>query len=223
MFFTRVLKNDKFYLACQRYNPLANTRFLRFFTTRTITRHRVNLYTLLSIISVICLILQFEPMASLTEWHSYNIRHGEWWRIVTGNLTHTNFAHLGMNLAGLWIITFIFRPSTRNFLIVFSILCACVGALNLFTNMSVYVGLSGVLHGLFGFWALREVFESRRSSVLLVGGLIAKVAWEQVNGPSSSTAELIGANVAIDAHMFGALGGLVMALLEKGLRRRLFG
>ncbi|MDF4897570.1 rhombosortase, partial [Vibrio parahaemolyticus] len=65
--------------------------------------------------------------------------------------------------------------------------------------------------------------ESRRSSVLLVGGLIAKVAWEQVYGPSSSTAELIGANVAIDAHMFGALGGLVMALLEKGLRRRLFG
>ncbi|MCA2423541.1 rhombosortase, partial [Vibrio alginolyticus] len=40
------------------------------------TRHRVNLYTLLTIISVICLVLQFEPMASLTEWHAYNIRHG---------------------------------------------------------------------------------------------------------------------------------------------------
>ncbi|WP_192943683.1 rhombosortase [Vibrio diabolicus] len=183
----------------------------------------MNLYTLLSIISVICLILQFEPMASLTEWHSYNIRHGEWWRIVTGNITHTNFAHLGMNLAGLWIITFIFRPSTRNFLIVFSLLCAFVGAMNLFTNMSVYVGLSGVLHGLFGFWALREVFESRRSSLLLVGGLIAKVAWEQIYGPSSSTAALIGANVAIDAHLFGAIGGLTMALMEKGFRRRLFG
>ncbi|ALR16101.1 MULTISPECIES: rhombosortase [Vibrio] len=183
----------------------------------------MNLYTLLTIISVICVALQFEPMASLSEWHAYNIRHGEWWRIVTGNLTHTNFAHLGMNLAGLWIISFVFRPSTKNFLIVFLLLCTFVGALNLFTNMKVYVGLSGVLHGLFGFWALREVFEARRSSLLLVGGLIAKVVWEQLYGPSTSTAAMIGARVAIDAHLFGTIGGLGMALLEKGSRRRLFG
>nr|WP_216614099.1 rhombosortase [Vibrio rotiferianus] len=190
---------------------------------RTITRHRVNLYTLLSIISVICLILQFEPMASLTEWHAYNIRHGEWWRIVTGNLTHTNFAHLGMNLAGLWVIGFIFRPTVRNFTIVFLVLCTFVGAMNLFTNMSVYVGLSGVLHGLFGFWALAEVFDGRRSSLVLVGGLIAKVAWEQFYGPSASTAAIIGARVAVDAHLFGAIGGLSMALIERGLHRRVFG
>ncbi|PFG45924.1 rhomboid family GlyGly-CTERM serine protease [Vibrio sp. ES.051] len=183
----------------------------------------MNLYTLLSIISIICLILQFEPMASLTEWHAYNIRHGEWWRIVTGNLTHTNFAHLAMNLAGLWVISFIFRPSTRNFLIVFSLICTLVGTMNLFTNMSVYVGLSGVLHGLFGFWALREVFESRRSSALLVAGLIAKIIWEQLYGPSASTVEMIGARVAIEAHLFGAVGGLGMALLEKSFHRRLFG
>ncbi|EGQ8804533.1 rhombosortase [Vibrio parahaemolyticus] len=202
---------------------MANTGFARFSTLRTITRHRVNLYTLLTIISVICLVLQFEPMASLTEWHAYNIRHGEWWRIVTGNLTHTNFAHLGMNLAGLWVIAFIFRPSARNFSIVFLLLCAFVGAMNLLTSMSVYVGLSGVLHGLFGFWALREVFENRRSSLLLVAGLIAKIAWEQFYGPSTSTAAMIGARVAVDAHLFGAMGGLCMALIEKGFHRRIFG
>ncbi|MGR5237912.1 rhombosortase [Vibrio alfacsensis] len=183
----------------------------------------MNLYTLLTILSVICLVLQFEPMASLAEWHAYNIRHGEWWRIVTGNLTHTNFAHLGMNLAGLWVISFIFRPSTRNFSIVFLMLCTFVGAANLFTNMSVYVGLSGVLHGLFGFWALREFFEGRRSSLLLVAGLIAKIAWEQFYGPSTSTAAMIGARVAVDAHLFGAICGLSMAGMEKGLHRRLFG
>ncbi len=183
----------------------------------------MNLYTLLTIISVICLALQFEPMTSLTEWHAYNIRHGEWWRIVTGNLTHTNFAHLGMNLAGLWVISFIFRPSSRNFLIIFLLLCTFVCALNLFTNMSVYVGLSGVLHGLFAFWALREVFEARRSSILLVAGLIAKVVWEQLYGPSTSTAAMIGARVAVDAHLLGAIGGLGMALIEKSVHRRLFG
>ncbi|CAE6951445.1 hypothetical protein ACOMICROBIO_GDFFDHBD_03670 [Vibrio sp. B1REV9] len=183
----------------------------------------MNLYTLLSIISIICLILQSEPMASLTEWHAYNIRHGEWWRIVTGNLTHTNFAHLGMNIAALWIIGFIFRPTTRNFLVIFILLCTFVGTINLFTSLSIYVGLSGVLHGLFGFWALREVFEGRRSSVLLVVGLIAKIAWEQLYGPSASTATMIGAKVAIDAHLIGAIGGLTMVCIEKGLKRRIFG
>ncbi len=160
---------------------------------------------------------------SMSEWRAYNIRHGEWWRIVTGNLTHTNFTHLSMNLAGLWVISFIFRPNTRNFLIVFLLLCTFVGALNLFTNLSIYVGLSGVLHGLFGFWALREVFEGRRSSMLLVAGLAAKIIWEQLYGPSTSTAALISARVAVDAHMVGAIGGLSMALLEKSLPRRLFG
>ena len=84
-------------------------------------------------------------------------------------------------------------------------------------------GLSGVLHGLFGFWALAEVFDGRRSSLVLVGGLIAKVAWEQFYGPSTSTAAMIGARVAVDAHLFGAIGGLSMAWLEKLTHRRIFG
>ncbi|MDF2153582.1 rhombosortase [Vibrio sp. CAU 1672] len=179
----------------------------------------MNLYTLLAIISLICLGLQFEPLAGMAEWHAYNIRHGEWWRIVTGNLTHTNFAHLGMNLVGLWIISFIFRPTMKNFLLVLLLLCVWVGAAILLTKMSVYVGLSGVLHGLFGYWALREVFEGRRSSLLLVAGLVGKIAWEQLYGPPMSTAALIGARVAIDAHLFGALGGLALALAEKLLKK----
>ncbi|MFS1425557.1 hypothetical protein [Shewanella sp. 10N.286.48.B5] len=36
-------------------------------------------------------------------------------------------------------------------------------------------------------------------------GLIAKIAWEQLIGPSSTTGELINARVAIEAHLAGAL------------------
>ena len=183
----------------------------------------MSLYIVLSLLSVICLILQFEPMTSWSEWHLEHIHHGEWWRIVTGNLTHTNLAHLAVNIAALWIIAFFFRPTSRNFTIVFITLCAIVGFFNLFTTLSIYVGLSGVLHGLFGYWALKEVFAGRKSSIFLVGALIAKVAWEQCFGPSVSTTELISADVAIEAHLSGAMGGLGMALLEKVTRRHIFG
>ncbi len=33
---------------------------------------------------------------------------------------------------------------------------------------------------------------------------------------------MIGARVAVDAHLFGAMGGLGMALVEKGFHRRIF-
>ncbi|MDW1935006.1 rhombosortase, partial [Vibrio sp. 970] len=34
---------------------------------------------------------------------------------------------------------------------------------------------------------------------------------------------MIGARGAVDAHLLGAMGGLGMALVEKGFHRRIFG
>jgi len=43
-----------------------------------------------------------------------------------------------------------------------------------------YVGLSGTLHGLFAFYALKEALGGRKSSWLLVIGVMLKVASEQL-------------------------------------------
>ena len=86
------------------------------------------------------------------------------------------------------------------------------GVALLFSSIQIYVGLSGTLHGLFGLFALSEALNGRRSSWLLVLGLIAKIAWEQLIGPSSTTGELINARVAIEAHLAGAIAGGFMAM-----------
>ncbi len=112
-----------------------------------------------------------------------------------------------MNLAGLWIISYLFQPSKKQLVAALLVISLVTGIALLFSSIQIYVGLSGTLHGLFGLFALSEALNGRRSSWLLVLGLIAKIAWEQLFGPSSTTGELINARVAIEAHLAGALAG----------------
>ena len=172
------------------------------------------MYPVLIFTSLLCVIFQLEPVQAWVIWDKSAIVDGQWWRILTGNFSHTNYSHLLMNLAGLWIISYLFQP-TRKQLISASILISLVtGFALLLSSIQVYVGLSGTLHGLFGLFALREALNGRKSSWLLVLGLVAKIAWEQLVGPSSTTGELINARVAIEAHLAGTLTGGSMAIIS---------
>ncbi len=173
----------------------------------------MRLFVLLIAISLVCLGLQFEPMLSLAEWHRQLILDGQWWRILSGNFTHTNFAHLGMNLAALWIISFIFKPTAKLWLFSLMVISVLVGLLNFFSDMTTYVGLSGVLHGLFACFALKEALDGRTSSWLLVVGVVAKVTWELTMGASQSTSELINARIAVESHLFGVISGFLFTLM----------
>ncbi len=182
----------------------------------------MNLYLLLSLISMICFGLQFEPMSHMAAWQINDIESGQWWRIVTGNFTHTNFAHLTMNIIGLWAIGYLFQPKPRTFSLLLVGISAWVGLYLLFTHIQSYVGLSGALHGLFAFYALKEALLGRKSSWWLFLGITIKVASEQWFGASTSSAEMIQARVAIEAHLAGLVaGGIVacLAILKKRLNQ----
>nr|WP_237292953.1 rhombosortase [Vibrio anguillarum] len=223
-----MLKNDKLDRRGKRYDQRTDAGFSRFTTLRTVSRHNVNYFRLcllninhqknryfaLLAISLVCLGLQWPQLAALSAWNRPAIEAGQWWRILTGNFTHTNFTHLGMNLAGLWIIHFVFQPSSKKWLISLLATSLMVGVSLFLSRMQVYVGLSGALHGMFAYLALQEALQGRRSSWLLVVGVIVKVVWEQIFGASSNTSELINARVAIEAHLAGMLAGLILAIGE---------
>ncbi|WP_241796549.1 rhombosortase [Vibrio rumoiensis] len=154
----------------------------------------------------------------LNEWMLWDhsaILTGQVWRIVTGNFTHTNLYHLGMNLIGLWLICYIFKPELRvkSFSLIVACLSFSVGTLLLITSMQIYVGLSGVLHGLFACYALTEYRKGNKNSLWLVLGLIIKIAWEQAFGSPTGSEALIGASVAINAHLFGCLTGFTLSFI----------
>ena len=180
----------------------------------------MRLFLLLIAISLVCLGLQFEPLASQVNWHRYLINHGQWWRILTGNFTHTNFAQLGMNLAGLWVICFVFKPNAKSLLLCLLAVSVSIGVFNFFTSMNGYVGLSGALHGIFAYFATLEALQERKSSWLLVAGVMLKVTWEMTMGAAQSTSDMINAPVAVESHLIGALSGLVLALVLNLIKKK---
>ncbi|MFA0442537.1 rhombosortase [Vibrio sp. 10N.286.49.C2] len=166
----------------------------------------------LALISLFCLVLQIPEIQHWVIWDRGLISNGEWWRIVTGNFSHTNLAHLAMNLAGLVVICYLFTPTKKALYVLLALLSLTTGLGLLLTPLNAYLGLSGVLHGLFAYWALSECLGGRKSSIWLIVGVVAKVTWETLFGASQSTIDLIAANVATEAHAIGTVAGLLFSL-----------
>jgi membrane associated rhomboid family serine protease len=52
-----------------------------------------------------------------------------------------------------------------------------------------------------------------KTGYLLFIGVWLKIAHEQVYGASSDVSDLIEASVAVDAHLWGAVGGLIFSII----------
>lgn len=171
-------------------------------------------------LSLLCVALQGADLTESLAYQRANIADGELWRLLTGNLMHTNGWHLLMNLAGLWVVTYIHRMHYRasGLLLLLLMLCLMQGiGLYLWVpSLLGYVGLSGALHGLFVFGALSDIGRGWRSGWLLLIGVSAKVISEQTLGASNEVTALIGARVATEAHLIGLISGIVLFVLFRG-------
>ncbi|MDF0536005.1 rhombosortase [Shewanella yunxiaonensis] len=168
-------------------------------------------------VSLLCVTLQWSGATEALEYQRQFIADGQWWRLLTGNLLHTNNWHLLMNLAGFWVVVFIHRTHYHNFqlacLLAILLLSEGLGLWLAFPALTAYVGLSGILHGLFTYGALNDIRIGWRSGYLLLAGVIAKVIWEQFMGGNSEVTQLIGARVATEAHLVGLVDGILAFML----------
>lgn len=171
----------------------------------------MNRYLLLASVTIISVLFQLPTIQDLVIWDAALIRAGQWWRIISGNFTHTNTYHLLMNMVALWIISTIFRPQARSLATLLLLLSMSTGISLLASDLGRYAGLSGVLHGLFTCYAAHELCQGRKSSGLLLLGVVTKVGYEQWFGAAESTARLIGARIATDAHLAGVIAGACLA------------
>lgn len=164
-------------------------------------------------IALVLFLNQTQALA-LFEFNRQLISDGQYWRLLTGNFLHTNGWHLIMNIAGLLMLSQLFgQYFSARAIITFSLLnCVAVGILLYFLtpDIAYYVGLSGFLHGLFVVGCLAEISRGIKFSYLLLGAVFAKIIHEQVMGSPEQVSELIGASVAVDAHLYGALTALPM-------------
>ena len=133
------------------------------------------------------------------------------WRLVTAHQVHLGWMHLALNLAGLAAVWALLGPQLRpgTWLAVF-LTCALgvSGGLRVLDpDLEWYVGLSGVLHGMFVAGALAGLRRARLFHGLLLAGVVVKVAWEQYAGVDVGSAELVGGAVVVNAHLYGVLAG----------------
>jgi rhomboid family GlyGly-CTERM serine protease len=156
-----------------------------------------------------------------SEWlfHRTGIEQGESWRILTGNLVHTNYYHLLMNLSGLAFICLLFKDflSVKVYYLSLLITSLAVGLGIYFfsTNLIWYAGLSGSLYGLYMVAASSALKQKDYlTSLPILIGIPAKLIWDSLNSElTDSSAELIGAPVATDAHLYGISAGILISVI----------
>ena len=168
------------------------------------------------LVLTVCLIV-FQFFQAELVFHRDKIELGQWYRLITGNFVHSNFYHLALNLASLWIAAFLFYESLKINVLIFSIitLSAVVGiGLYLFNpDLLKYYGFSGVLYGLYLVGATTLLLQKDTVTGLLIYiFVVGKMLWGFFMGEDAGTVELIGMAVAVHAHLYGVFGSLAISL-----------
>ena len=143
------------------------------------------------------------------------ITKGEIWRLLTGHILHTNGYHLLLNLAALFMLWALhgrfYSIQSYTALFLFCSITTSIGIYCFDPTLIQYVGLSGVLHGVFVFGAIMDINAKDKTGYFLFIGVWLKIAHEQFYGANTDVSNLIEASVAVNAHLWGALGGLLFS------------
>ncbi|KXZ73149.1 Rhomboid family protein [Acinetobacter venetianus] len=147
----------------------------------------------------------------------------EFWRLWTAHWVHVGWMHFFLNMLAFACLPFIF-PHARNWH-----LCVLLLLLPPFISLifyfylpyiEAYAGLSGVLHGLYTAVGLvyLQYPKERKFAILVLLLIVAKLVWENTFG-QTGTAQLIGSPVLTEAHLIGAIGGVLCGLSYLLFRR----
>jgi rhomboid family GlyGly-CTERM serine protease len=155
------------------------------------------------------------------EWGRQNLayeRSGllqlQWWRLLSAHLVHLSWLHALLNCLGMAILWALFArefsPKRWGWIALLAALCIDAGLWVLRPQIDWYLGASGVLHGA---WAAGACAAYRRGDgfgAVLLLLLVIKLIYEQQSGVSIFEADL---SLVPAAHLFGALGGLIGAVV----------
>lgn len=144
------------------------------------------------------------------------IENGQIWRVFTGHFLHLSWFHLLSNIGALLLVSVVLAAQLRTVwlgsaIAGIALLCSC-GLFVFSTYIKWYVGLSGVIHGLCMLGCALAIYEGERWAIFLAIGLFIKLALEQSGVPIANDPVTLGGDVIVDAHLWGSLAGLSIAV-----------
>ena len=132
--------------------------------------------------------------------------------------------HLGWNVLGILLVWWLFASEyrLREWLLILlgSTMAIAIGFLAFEPGLDWYVGFSGVLHGAMAAGLVAWLRTARDPLTACVCILFAaKLSWEHVHGALPFTSATLSLPVVHQAHTYGAIGGLLVALMLTRRRR----
>ncbi|QUM80466.1 rhombosortase [Moritella sp. 5] len=186
-------------------------------------QHRWLSWLILGLLCLIIYALSTENITAL-DYNRELIIDGELWRLITGNFNHTNIYHVLLNVCALAVISGLHYRyySATVYLSLILILSIGVGAgiFLLSPSTHLYVGLSGILHGIIIVGAIIDVTKQYYSGYILIAGTIIKIINEQFFNSPIEMSKLIQAQVLTEAHLYGLVTGLIIAPLFVYLNKK---
>lgn len=150
----------------------------------------------------------FDSLRTLAELNNFAVVNGEYWRLITPIFFHYGFMHALFNSFSLVL----FGPALEQMLgkpkfilaYFFAGIAGNVGSFMFGSPYVVSVGASGAIFGLFGIYlymiyARKDLIDQANTQIILTISIIALVM------------TFIRANINIYGHIFGLVGGLVIA------------
>jgi rhomboid family GlyGly-CTERM serine protease len=154
------------------------------------------------------------PLLSLAR---VQVEQGELWRLFTSNFVHFGWPHTLMNLAAFFLCALALLNSFPVRQLLGLILCCCLsvglGVYYLNPEYGTYAGLSGAIHGFIVAGLMRNKRHPAWLNAILIALVFAKIIYEhQPDYQATELQTLMPVPVAYDAHMYGAIAGLVFGL-----------
>jgi rhomboid family GlyGly-CTERM serine protease len=145
------------------------------------------------------------------------IAAGQWWRLLTGSFAHLGWYHWMLNTLGVLVLVLLcpqplsLRIWARRVLLIGVAMSGCLWFF--VPRLDNYVGMSGVIHGLF---LLGLVPQVRRGDLIALGCLLyllGKIAWELYAGAPVSDEAAIGGRVIVESHLYGTLSAVIYGIV----------
>ena len=164
--------------------------------------------------------LDFQRSGSYLEFITFNQTYfiqNDWWRLITPIFIHFSFSHLAFN--ALWIFILGSKIEMLDGRLLFLCLVIFSGVTSnyieyLWSGVSLFGGLSGVVYGLLGYCFLIELDSNKERYGLPPAVYIFMVIWLVLG--FMGVLELFGfGSIANYAHLGGLISGLIFGMLTK--------
>ena len=166
----------------------------------------------------IMIILQLFDVRDLRYQRDW-LSTGEYWRLFSAHWVHVNWIHFILNAAGLLLCMAIASPRwlIGQWIVYNLVLTLGISVLFSLRNPQLgwYAGYSGVLFGIYLLAAVDLYPREKLIALLLAAAISIKVILEQVSDLKVTSSDLIGTPVIIDAHLYGLVLGLSIALAQR--------